>query len=108
MGLRENRYGPTRILTDYPYLLADPQQERQAYLLNTTVWKLFAHLKKCRKLSLKLSIVYQIFNCIRNNTGTLGDRAFMIGVPVIALGVPALTLDIPAINADVLPGTRAT
>ena len=52
---------------------------------------------------MKLSIVYQIFNCIRNNTGTLGDRAFIMGVPAIALGVPAITLDVPAINAGVPP-----
>ena len=80
------------------YFLADPQCERQAYL---TARKLFPHLKKCRKLSLKLSIVFQIFNCIHNNTGTLGDPAFMMGVPAITLGVPAIMLGVSAITAGV-------
>ena len=82
------------------YFLADP---RQAYLLNTTARKLFPHLKKCRKLSLKPSIVIQIFNCIHNKTGTLGDPAFMMGVPAITLGVPPIMLGVPAITAGVPP-----
>ncbi len=54
----------------------------RAYLLNKTAKKLFPR-KKVQKTVFKLSIIFQIFDYIRNNTGIVGVR-----VPAVTVGVP--------------------
>ena len=93
----------TRNLNIDNYFLLYLQYKLQTYLLIIIAKKLFPYFTKCKKLFLKLSIIFQIFNYICDNIGILGDLTYMTSIPAITLGILAIILGVPAITAGVLP-----